>query len=125
MTGFLLELNRSVNAFVWGIPAIGAIVGVGLLLTFRTRFVQFREFADALRTTLGKVFVRQDAGAGAISPFHAVCTALAGTIGTGNIAGVAGAVAIGGPGAVFWMWCSAFLGMATKFAEVTLAVRFR
>ena len=125
MTGFLLELNRSVNAFVWGIPAIGAIVGVGLLLTFRTRFVQFREFADALRTTLGKVFVRQDAGAGAISPFHAVCTALAGTIGTGNIAGVAGAVAIGGPGAVFWMWCSALLGMATKFAEVTLAVRFR
>ena len=125
MTGFLLELNRSVNAFVWGIPAIGAIVGVGLLLTFRTRFVQFREFADALRTTLGKIFVRQDAGAGAISPFHAVCTALAGTIGTGNIAGVAGAVAIGGPGAVFWMWCSALLGMATKFAEVTLAVRFR
>ena len=125
MTGFLLELNRSVNAFVWGIPAIGAIVGVGLLLTFRTRFVQFHEFADALRTTLGKIFVRQDAGAGAISPFHAVCTALAGTIGTGNIAGVAGAVAIGGPGAVFWMWCSALLGMATKFAEVTLAVRFR
>ena len=125
MTGFLLELNRSVNAFVWGMPAIVAIVGVGLLLTFRTRFVQFREFATALRTTLGKVFVRQDAGAGAISPFHAVCTALAGTIGTGNIAGVAGAVAIGGPGAVFWMWCSALLGMATKFAEVTLAVRFR
>ena len=125
MSDFLIELNRSVNAFVWGMPAIVAIVGVGLLLTFRTRFVQFREFAVALRTTLGRVFVRQNAGTGAISPFHAVCTALAGTIGTGNIAGVAGAVAIGGPGAVFWMWCSALLGMATKFSEVTLAVRFR
>ena len=125
MSDFLIELNRSVNAFVWGMPAIVAIVGVGLLLTFRTRFVQFREFSAALRTTLGKVFVRQNAGTGAISPFHAVCTALAGTIGTGNIAGVAGAVAIGGPGAVFWMWCSALLGMATKFSEVTLAVRFR
>ena len=125
MSDFLLELNRSVNAFVWGMPAIVAIVGVGILLTIRTRFVQFREFAAALRLTLGKVFVRQDAKTGAISPFHAVCTALAGTIGTGNIAGVAGAVAIGGPGAVFWMWCSALLGMATKFSEVTLAVRFR
>ena len=125
MSDFLIELNRSVNAFVWGMPAIVAIVGVGLLLTFRTRFVQFREFAVALRTTLGRVFVRQNAGTGAISPFHAVCTALAGTIGTGNIAGVAGAVAIGGPGAVFWMWCSALLGMATKFSEVTLAVRYR
>ena len=87
MADYLIELNRSVNAFVWGVPAIAAIVGVGLLLTFRTRFVQFREFAVALRTTLGKVFVRQNAGTGAISPFHAVCTALAGTIGTGNIAG--------------------------------------
>ena len=121
----LIEVNKAVNAFVWGLPAVGAIVGVGLLLTFRTRFVQFREFFVAMRKTLGKVFARQDAKTGAISPFHAVCTALAGTIGTGNIAGVAGAVAIGGPGAVFWMWCSALLGMATKFSEVTLAVRFR
>ena len=121
----LIVVNKAVNAFVWGLPAVGAIVGVGLLLTFRTRFVQIREFTAALRMTLGKVFVRQDARTGAISPFHAVCTALAGTIGTGNIAGVAGAVAIGGPGAVFWMWCSALLGMATKFSEVTLAVRFR
>ena len=121
----LIVANKAVNAFVWGLPAVAAIVGVGLWLTLRTRLVQFREFAAALRTTLGKVFARQDARTGAISPFHAVCTALAGTIGTGNIAGVAGAVAIGGPGAVFWMWCSALLGMATKFSEVTLAVRFR
>ena len=121
----LIVANKALNAFVWGLPAVGAIVGVGLLLTFRTRFVQFREFVVAMRETLGKVFVSHDAKKGSISPFHAVCTALAGTIGTGNIAGVAGAVALGGPGAVFWMWCSALLGMATKFAEVTLAVRYR
>ena len=125
MLDFLVQVNKSVNGFVWGLPAMVAIVGVGLWLMFRTRFVQFRKFGTAMRSTLGKVFTRQTAADGAISPFHAVCTALAGTIGTGNIAGVAGAVAIGGPGAVFWMWCSALLGMGTKFAEVTLAVRFR
>ena len=125
MAESLVELNRTVNAFVWGLPAMAAILGVGLWLTCRTHGVQVVRFVTAMRTTLGRAFVRQKAGAGAISPFHAVCTALAGTIGTGNIAGVAGAVAIGGPGAVFWMWCSALLGMATKFAEVTLAVRFR
>ena len=121
----LIVANKALNAFVWGLPAVGAIVGVGLLLTFRTRFVQFRELVVAMRETLGKVFVSHDAKKGSISPFHAVCTALAGTIGTGNIAGVAGAVTLGGPGAVFWMWCSALLGMATKFSEVTLAVRYR
>ena len=125
MTEFLVELNRMVNAFVWGLPAMAAIIGVGLWLTCRTRVVQVVRFVPAMRATLGRIFDRRHAGVGAISPFHAVCTALAGTIGTGNIAGVAGAVAIGGPGAVFWMWCSALLGMATKFAEVTLAVRFR
>ena len=125
MLDSLIELNRTANAIVWGFPAVAAIVGVGLWLTCRTRVVQVTRFVAAMRATVGKIFVRQDAGAGAISPFHAVCTALAGTIGTGNIAGVASAVAIGGPGAVFWMWCSALLGMATKFAEVTLAVRFR
>ena len=125
MAECLVELNRTVNAFVWGLPAMVAIIGVGLWLTCRTRVVQVVHFVTAMRATLGKIFDRRNAGAGAISPFHAVCTALAGTIGTGNIAGVAGAVAIGGPGAVFWMWCSALLGMATKFAEVTLAVRFR
>ena len=121
----IIQLNQTVNSFVWGLPAMVAIIGVGLWLTFRTHIVQISRFATAMRATIGKIFVRQTAGAGAISPFHAVCTALAGTIGTGNIAGVAGAVAIGGPGAVFWMWCSALLGMATKFAEVTLAVRYR
>ena len=125
MPEFLIEANQAVNAFVWGVPAMAAIIGVGLWLTIRTRFVQFGRFGTAMRQTAGKIFARQDAGHGSISPFHAVCTALAGTVGTGNIAGVAGAIALGGPGAIFWMWVAAVLGMATKFAEVTLAVRYR
>ncbi len=87
------------------------IIGVGLLLTVRTGCIQVRKFGVAMKSTLGKVFDKKVAKEGTMSPFQAVCTALAGTVGTGNIAGVAGAVALGGPGAVFWMWCSAFLGM--------------
>ncbi len=101
------------------------IIGVGLYLTIRTRCIQVRKFGYAMKTTLGRIFDKKEASEGSMSPFQAVCTALAGTVGTGNIAGVAGAIAVGGPGAVFWMWCSAFLGMCTKFAEVTLAVHFR
>lgn len=78
-----------------------------------------------MRTTAGRMFRKKGASDGSIDAVSGVCTALAGTVGTGNIAGVAGAIAIGGPGAVFWMWCSALLGMCTKFAEVTLAVHFR
>ena len=125
----MLEIIEKVNGvlsnFIWGAPAMVAIIGVGLLLTIRTRFLQVRKFKLAIQSTLGKVFQRVDVKEGAMSPFQAVCTALAGTVGTGNIAGVAGAVAIGGPGAIFWMWVSAFLGMCTKFAEVTLAIRYR
>ena len=101
------------------------IIGVGLLLSIKTNFIQVRKFKDSMRNTIGKIFSKEKTKEGAMSPFQAVCTALAGTVGTGNIAGVAGAIAIGGPGAVFWMWCSAFLGMCTKFAEVTLAVKYR
>ncbi len=101
------------------------IIGVGLWLSFRTGFIQFRKFSYALKNTIGKIFEKKDAQSGAMTPFQAVCTALAATVGTGNIAGVAGAIALGGPGAVFWMWISAFLGMCTKFSEVTLAVHFR
>ncbi len=118
-------INNAVNNFIWGVPAMICIIGVGLYLTIRTRCVQVRKFGYAMKSTLGKIFDRKEAKEGAMSPFQAVCTALAGTVGTGNIAGVAGAIAIGGPGAVFWMWCSAFLGMCTKFAEVTLAVHYR
>lgn len=119
------EVNGAVNAFVWGIPAMVCIIGVGLYLSIRTHFIQFRRFGYTFRVTVGKLFQKKKASDGAITPFQAVCTALAATVGTGNIAGVAGAIAIGGPGAVFWMWISALLGMCTKFSEVTLAVHFR
>lgn len=119
------SVNSAINNFVWGVPAMVCIIGVGLYLSFRTGFIQIRKFAYAMRTTIGRVFRKREASDGALTPFQAVCTALAATVGTGNIAGVAGAIAIGGPGAVFWMWISAFLGMCTKFSEVTLAVHFR
>lgn len=119
------KVNGAVNSFVWGIPAMICIIGVGLLLSFRTRFIQFRKFGYTFKVTVGRLFHKKEAADGAITPFQAVCTALAATVGTGNIAGVAGAIAIGGPGAVFWMWISALLGMCTKFSEVTLAVHFR
>ena len=121
----ITAVNDAVNHFIWGIPAMISIIGVGLLLSVRTRFLQIRKFPYAIKITIGRMFRKKDATDGAMTPFQAVCTALAATVGTGNIAGVAGAIAIGGPGAVFWMWCSALLGMCTKFSEVTLAVRFR
>ena len=121
----IAAVNQAVNHFIWGVPAMVCIVGVGLLLSVRTGFLQIRKFPYAIRTTIGRMFRKKDASDGAMTPFQAVCTALAATVGTGNIAGVAGAIAIGGPGAVFWMWCSALLGMCTKFSEVTLAVHFR
>ncbi|MBQ8246060.1 MAG: sodium:alanine symporter family protein [Lachnospiraceae bacterium] len=119
------NVNAAVNHFVWGIPAIICIIGVGLYLSIRTGFIQIRKFPLAMKQTIGKVFEKKEAKHGTMTPFQAVCTALSATVGTGNIAGVAGAIAIGGPGAVFWMWVSAFLGMCTKFSEVVLAVHFR
>lgn len=118
-------VNSAVNNFIWGVPAMICIIGVGLYLSIRTKFLQIRKFPYAIKTTIGRVFRKREASDGAMTPFQAVCTALAATVGTGNIAGVAGAIAIGGPGAVFWMWISAALGMCTKFSEVTLAVHFR
>ena len=125
MIEWISAVNGAVNNFIWGVPAMVCILGVGLLLSVRTGFLQIRKFPYAIRTTLGRMFRKRDAADGAMTPFQAVCTALAATVGTGNIAGVAGAIAIGGPGAVFWMWCSALLGMCTKFSEVTLALHFR
>lgn len=125
MVDTIANINSAVNGFIWGLPAMICIIGVGILLTVKTRCIQVRKFGYAMKSTIGKIFDKKAAKEGTMSPFQAVCTALAGTVGTGNIAGVAGAVALGGPGAVFWMWCSAFLGMCTKFAEVTLAVHFR
>lgn len=119
------KINNAVNGFVWGIPAMVCIIGVGLYLSFRTHFIQFRKFGYTFKVTIGRLFHKKEAAEGSVTPFQAVCTALAATVGTGNIAGVAGAIAIGGPGSVFWMWVSALLGMCTKFSEVTLAVHFR
>ena len=125
MLEIITNINDLLNGFIWGVPAMTCIIGVGLYLAIRTGFLQIRKFGYALKNTVGRMFQKTEAADGSITPFQAVCTALAATVGTGNIAGVAGAIAIGGPGAVFWMWVSALLGMGTKFAEVTLAVHYR
>ena len=125
MLATIESINNVVNNFIWGVPAMICIVGVGLLLSIRTGFLQIRKFPYAMKVTIGRMLKKREASDGALTPFQAVCTALAATVGPGNIAGVAGAIAIGGPGAVFWMWISALLGMCTKFSEVTLAVHFR
>lgn len=115
---------ESINSFVWGIPALVLILGVGISLSIATGFAQLRLFPRALRSFFGKLRGNKTED-DAVSPFQALCTALAATVGTGNIAGVAGAIAIGGPGSIFWMWVCALFGMITKFAEATLAVHFR
>lgn len=125
MLNTIESVNSVINNFIWGVPAMICIIGVGLYLSVGLRFLQIRKFPYAIRVTIGRIFRKRDASDGTMTPFQAVCTALAATVGTGNIAGVAGAIAIGGPGAVFWMWISAVLGMCTKFSEVTLAVHFR
>ncbi len=119
------SINKFLNNIVWGWPGMILLLGVGLYLTLGTRFMQFRKFGYSMKNTIGKVFEKKQAAAGSITPFQAVCTALAATVGTGNVAGVAGAIALGGPGAVFWMWISALLGMCTKYAETVLAVNYR
>ncbi|MBQ2749007.1 MAG: sodium:alanine symporter family protein [Clostridia bacterium] len=125
MLEIIKTVNQYLNDFIWGVPAMVCIIGVGLYFAIRSGFLQIRKFGYAMKNTVGRMFKKEQASAGALTPFQAVCTALAATVGTGNIAGVAGAIAIGGPGAVFWMWISALLGMGTKFAEVTLAVNYR
>ena len=120
----MTELLEKVNALVWGVPALMGILGIGIYLSIRTGFAQLRLFSKALRGFWSTLRGKQETGEG-VSPFQALCTALAATVGTGNLAGVAGAIAIGGPGAIFWMWVSAILGMMTKFAEATLSVHFR
>ena len=125
MIKFITDLNDKINGFVWGLPMMVLIIGVGIYLTIRCGFPQFRHFIHIMKNTLGKAFEKTENSKGAVSPFKAMCTALAASIGTGNIAGVSGAIAIGGPGAVFWMWISALFGMCTKFSEVTLAIKYR
>jgi AGCS family alanine or glycine:cation symporter len=116
--------NAWLNELVWGWPAIVLLLGTGVVLTILTRGVQFRLLGLALREVLGKLG-KKSVGAGNVSPFQAVATALASTVGVGNIAGVATAISIGGPGALFWLWVSGLLGMCTKFAEIVIALHYR
>lgn len=120
-------VNGKINDFVWGPIMLVLLVGTGIFLTCRTGWMQVRWFGYIMRNTVGSLFSkkgRKDHGSN-LSPFQAVTTALAGTVGTGNIAGVTGAIFAGGPGAVFWMWLSAFFGMCTKYSEIALAMKFR
>ena len=122
---WLAKINDSVNGVVWGIPMLVLLVGAGLILSCMTGFIQFRKFGYAMRNTLGRIFKGHSAGKGEVTPFQAVTTALAATVGTGNISGVIAAVTLGGPGAIFWLWITALIGMCTKFSEVVLAIKFR
>ena len=115
---------EEINALVWGLPTLALILGVGIYLSIHNGFPQIALFPTAFKDFIRKCRPSSKGGSGK-SSYRALCTALAATVGTGNIAGVAGAITIGGPGAIFWMWVSAFLGMATKYAEATLAVRYR
>lgn len=122
---FIMELNGTINGIVWGPPMLFLIVGTGIYLTFRTNFFSILKLGYVLKNTFLKMFSKETKGEGEITPFQAVATALAATVGTGNVAGVATAIALGGPGAVFWMWVSALFGMTTKFGEVVLAIKYR
>ena len=121
----LNDIVKVLNDIAWGPWMLLLLVGTGVYLSARVGFLQFRKFGYAMKNTIGKVFQKQTAGKGEVTPFQAMTTALAATVGTGNIAGVTGAIAVGGPGAVFWMWISALFGMVPKYAEVVLAVRYR
>ncbi|HAE92118.1 sodium:alanine symporter family protein [Tissierella praeacuta] len=121
----LMEINGIINGFVWGPPMLILLVGTGIYLSLRTNFFSLRKLGYILRNTLMKMFSKDHEGEGEVTAFQAVATALAATVGTGNIAGVATAISIGGPGAIFWMWVAAIFGMTTKFAEVVLSVQFR
>ncbi|MBR4305292.1 MAG: sodium:alanine symporter family protein, partial [Ruminiclostridium sp.] len=115
------EIILAINDIVWGVPLIVVIMAVGILLTIRLKFVQITKLPRALKY----MFMDEENGTGEVSSFGALCIALSATIGTGNIVGVATAIAAGGPGALFWMVIAAFFGMATKYAEGLLAVKYR
>jgi AGCS family alanine or glycine:cation symporter len=121
----LMNINSAVNSVVWGPVLLILVLGTGTYLSFMTGFFSITKIGYVLKNTLFKMFAKDDKGEGEVTAFQAVSTALAATVGTGNIAGVATAIALGGPGAVFWMWLAAIMGMTTKFAEVVLAVNYR
>ncbi|MDB8791440.1 sodium:alanine symporter family protein [Romboutsia sp. 1001216sp1] len=117
----LIDVLSQINSFIWGPPLLILLVGTGILFTFKLGFLQITKLPTALKL----IFKSENNGSGDISSFSALCTALAATVGTGNIVGVATALKIGGPGALFWMWVAAFFGMATKYAEGVLAIKYR
>jgi len=117
------EIAANISSFMWGPILIGLLVGTGVYFTVRLRFIQVRRFLQGVRITLG--LLDDPSHKGQISHFQALCTSLSGTIGTGNIAGVATAVALGGPGAIFWLWITGLLGMVVKYAECGLAIKYR
>ena len=117
----MLETLNAIDSFVWGPPLLVLLVGTGILLSFRLQLLQVFKLPQAL----GLIFSAKNDGSGDVNSFKALCTALAATVGTGNIVGVATAIKAGGPGALFWMWMAAFFGMATKYSECLLAVKYR
>lgn len=121
----IYRVNDFLNGIVWGPYMIALLVGTGIFMSFKLGFLQIKFFKYIIKNTLGKMFDKKADGEGEISSGQAGLTAIAAVVGTGNIAGVATAIAIGGPGAVFWMWVSAFFGMATKFSEITLGIKYR
>ncbi len=119
-------IERHINDFAWGPIMLALLVGTGVFLSIRTGFIQVTKFGWIMKNTIGSVFKKTEKKDGQnLTPFQAMCTAMAGTVGTGNIAGVTGAVFVGGPGAAFWMWVSAFFGMCTKYCEIALAMKYR
>ena len=118
-------LTDQLNTVAWLYIFLPCAIGGGLYLTIRNGWIQFTKLGYALKNTVGKMFSRQEAGKGAVTPFQAVSTALSATVGTGNIVGTTQAIALGGYGAVFWMWLAALMGMVTKYSEVVLSIRFR
>ncbi|MBD5160497.1 MAG: sodium:alanine symporter family protein [Oscillibacter sp.] len=119
------SVNDKINGIVWGVPALVLLMAAGIILTVGLKGFQFRKFGYAMKNTVGKMFRKQEARAGEVTPLQALTTALAATVGTGNIAGITFAVTLGGAGAIFWLWVSALLGMATKYSEVLLSVKYR
>jgi len=124
MLDTIAQWNSWLNGYVWGAPMMILLIGTGVLLTVLTGAVQFAHLGTALKEVLGKL-TQRGGGQGDVSPFQAVATALASTVGVGNIAGVATAISIGGPGALFWLWVSGLLGMCTKFSEIVVALHYR
>ena len=122
----ITKIINQVDALVWGVPMLVLLIGTGIFMTICLKGMQFRKFVFIMKNTVGKLFQKKkDNKEGTLTPVQALTTALAGTVGTGNIAGVAGAIGLGGPGAIFWMWIAAIFGMCTKYAEIVLSVHFR